>query len=64
VPQQLLDGSDIVAVLEEMRRERVTEGMGTRALGRPRLTDSPLHGPLQDRLVQVMASALAGNPSR
>ena len=62
MPQERLDGSDVVAVLEQVRRERVAQGVGAGALGQRGLTDRELEGPLQDRLVQVVAPQLAGQP--
>lgn len=59
--EELLDGSDIVAVLEQVGGERMAE----RVAGRPLRDAGPLdgvpHGPLEDGLVKVMAPTLAGN---
>src|SRR5213593_504173 len=41
-----------------MRRERVAQGMRARSLGQTDLPDGALYGPLQHRLVQVMAAQL------
>ena len=51
MPQQLLDGPDVVAVLKQVRRERVPLGVWAGALGHPGLPNRVLDGPLQDRLV-------------
>ena len=47
VSQQLLHGPDVVTILQEMRRERVTQRVRARWLGQPGLPDSALDGPLQ-----------------
>ena len=62
MPEQLLDGSDIMAVLQEMSREGVPEGMGATTLGDTRLPDRILHNAVEHGLVQVVASALARDP--
>jgi hypothetical protein len=62
VPEQLLNGTDVVAVLEQMRRERVPQRMGSGALGEPRPAGGVLHRALQDGLVEVVAAALARYP--
>ena len=62
MPEEFLDGSDVMAVFQEMGRERVPEGVGAAALGNARLPDRIFHGALEDRLVQVVAPALAREP--
>ena len=42
---------DIVAVLEQVRRERVPQGVGARALGESDVSDRGLDCALQNRLV-------------
>ena len=59
VPQQLRDRPDVVAVLEQVRRERVSQGAGARALGEPGVSDRGLDGALEDRLVEVMPTVSA-----
>jgi hypothetical protein len=58
VPEQFLHGPDVVAVLEEVRGEGVTQGVGTAALGDGGLPHRSLHCALQDRLVEVVATDL------
>jgi hypothetical protein len=55
VTEQLLNCSDIVPVLEEMRGERVPESMAARGFVDTRLADRFAHGALEHRLVGVVA---------
>src|SRR4030095_5069421 len=61
VTQQLLDGTNVVAFLQEVRGKRVPEGMARGGLGNPRAPDRVLDRPLEDRLVQVVAATLTGH---
>src|SRR2546422_9083359 len=51
-----------MAVLEQVRRERVAQGVGAGALGQRGVTDPELEGPLQDRLVQSGDDAARRSP--
>ena len=62
VPKKLLDGADVVAILQQVCRKRVSQRVGTAALSDARLADGVLDGALQDRFVQVVATALARQP--
>jgi hypothetical protein len=55
VTEQLLDGADIVAVLEQMRSERVAEGMTACTFHDFREPDGFRDGTLHDRLVDMMS---------
>jgi len=56
VAQQLLHGSDIVAILEQVRGKRMPEGMTTGRLRDSSLKSSGLDSPLQDRLMQMVSA--------
>ena len=56
VPQQLLNRPNVVAVLEQMCGERVSQRVATRRLRYPNPQDSLTHAPLQHRLVQMMTA--------
>jgi hypothetical protein len=43
VPEQLLHGPDVVAVLEQVRREGVSEGVAGRGLGETRQADERMY---------------------
>ncbi len=58
--EQLLDRSDVVACLEQVRRERVPERVTSYVFHHPGPVYRFLHGSLQDRLVDVMPALLAG----
>jgi len=60
VTEQLLDGSDVVAVLQQVGRERVAESVARSALRDGRPLESLPHGALEDGFVQVVAPVLAG----
>jgi hypothetical protein len=59
VAQQLLNGADITAVLEEVRREGVAKRVAGGALGDPGGEDRTAHRLLHDRLVKMVPAALA-----
>src|SRR5262249_5108881 len=61
VAQQLLDGADVVAVLQQMGGERVPEGVARGGLGDPGAADRVLYRPLKDRFVEVEPTTLAGD---
>jgi hypothetical protein len=56
--QELLHRADIVAILEEVRRERVPKGMTRGPLAESGLSDGLMHGALQHGFVQVMPPSL------
>ena len=60
VAEQLLDRSDVMACLEKVCSEGVPQGVAGGVFGYARHANRRGEGVLQDRLVQVMASALAG----
>lgn len=55
VAQQLLDRADVVPVFQQMRGERMTQGVGRRVFGDARVPGGPRDGLLNDTFVQVMA---------
>src|SRR5215510_4511795 len=59
VPEQFLNRADVMAVFQQVRGERVTEGVAARRFGDPRATDRVLDRALQNGLVQVVPSALS-----
>ena len=61
VSQQDLDGSDVRAVLQEVGRERVSEGVGGDAFRDLCLGGGPAHGALDAGLVEVMTAADAAS---
>jgi hypothetical protein len=61
VAQQLLDGADVVAVLQEVGGERVPEGVARGGLGDSGAADRILPRPLKDGFVEVVTATLAGD---
>ena len=59
VPEQFLHGADIVAVLEQVGRERMAEGVARCRLRDARAADGIPDGTLHDGLVQVVPAPLA-----
>ena len=57
--EQLLDGSDVPVVLEQMGGEGVAQRVTGRVLGDTRVAHGVLDRSPHDRLVQVMSAALA-----
>ncbi len=51
VPEQVLGGSNIVAILQEMGGERMAEDVGRGTFGKPRPVHRPFHRPLDDGLI-------------
>jgi hypothetical protein len=47
VPQEFLDGPDVVAVLEQVGREGVAQGVRAHTLGKLRIAGGGLHRALQ-----------------
>jgi hypothetical protein len=62
VPQEFLDGPNVIPVLEEMRGKGVAERVAGRRLGHPSPEDGLPYRPLDDRFVQVVPAPLAGVP--
>ena len=58
VTEQLLDGANVAAALEQVGGERVAEGVAGRALGDSGSEHGPPDGLLEHGLVQVVAAAL------
>jgi hypothetical protein len=54
VAQWFLHRPDLVALLEQRRRNAVPNGMTTEACGEPHRTTGPAHGPLQPTCMDVM----------
>ena len=61
VAKKLLDGADVVALLQQVGGKRVTEGMARRRLGDPGGTDGILHRSLKHGFVKVVPASLAGD---
>ncbi len=59
--QELLDGADIVAVFQEVRRKRMPKGVAGRPLGEPCPHHRFSHGFLKQRLVCMMTSLFSGS---
>ena len=57
--QQLLHRSDVVAVLQQVPRKRMPEGMTTGRLRDSSLESSHLNRPLQDSFVQMVPAFLS-----
>ena len=62
VSEQFLHGAYVVAALEQMRRETVTQRAAARRLGDAGLADRRLYRALNDLLVQMMAYQRAREP--
>jgi len=60
--EQFLHGADVVAVLEQMGGERMSQRVRSGALGDPDPARGVLDRSLQDRLVQVMPAEMASQP--
>src|SRR5206468_7829144 len=60
VTEELLDGPDVVVILEQVGREGVSESVARGELGNARGTDGVLHGALANGFVEMMAATLAG----
>lgn len=58
MPEQLLDGPDVVPIFEEVRRERVAERVGRDMLRDHNKLRSPAHGLLDDGPVQVVTCSI------
>ncbi len=56
VAEEFLDGSDVLAGLEQVGREGVPERVARRGYGDPGSAHGLLHRPLEDRFVQVVAT--------
>jgi hypothetical protein len=62
VAEKLLDGPDVVVVLQQVGGEGVAEGVARGGLGETGGADRVLHGALEDRFVEMVAATLAGEP--
>jgi len=60
VAQELLDRADVVTALQQVRRERMAQGVGARHFGDPSSANRRAHGALDDSFVQMVTAALAG----
>jgi hypothetical protein len=60
MPQEFLHGTDVMVVLQEVGRERMTQGMRTGPLRNAGLRHRVLDLALEDGLVQVMTPSLPG----
>jgi len=61
VAKQFLDGSVVIAIIEQMRGKRVAEGVTGGVLDNARLAYGILDNALNSGLVDVMASLFAGS---
>jgi len=61
VPEQFLNRTDVMAVFQQVRGERVTEGVAARRFGDPRAPDRVLDRALQHGFVEVVPSPLSGD---
>ena len=62
VAKELLDRPDVVAIFQQMGGERVAKRVTAYRFGDTRAQGRRLHRALKNRLVKVMAAALAGQP--
>ena len=60
VTEELLDGPDVVVILEQVGGKGVSEGVARGKLGNARGPDGVLHGALENGFVEMVAAALAG----
>ena len=60
VTEELLDGPDVVVVLEQVGGKGVSEGVARGELGNARGTDGVLHRALENGFVEMVAAALPG----
>ena len=60
VPEELLDGAYVIAVLDEMRCEVMSEAMAAGRFGNPRGTAGVSDSPLYHGFVKVVATAFGG----
>ena len=59
VPEELLNGTNIISILQQMRSETVPKGMTARHLGQPGGSDRVADGILQVALGNVVAAFFA-----
>jgi hypothetical protein len=62
VAEQLLNGSNVIAVLEQVGRKRMTEGVAADSLRDPGEPDGCGHGALNDGLVQMVPRRRTKSP--
>ena len=60
--EQFLDGPDVVALLQQVCGEGVTEGMAGGRLGNAGRANRVLYSPLEHRFVEMVAAPLASKP--
>jgi hypothetical protein len=60
VAQEFLDGSNIIAALEQVRGKRMAEGVASDMLDNTGPAHSLLHGPLENGFMHMMAALLTG----
>ena len=57
-----LNSADVIPIFEKMGREGMSERVRRHALGDPRPSDRPLHGSLDECVIDVMPGLFAGPP--
>jgi len=62
MPKQLLHRPNIIAILEQVSRERMAEGVTTGRLAHPRLAGSLFDGLLYDGFVEMVLVPFAVDP--
>ncbi len=62
MPEQFLNRPNIIAILKQVSRERMAEGVTTGRLAHPRPAGGFFDGLLYDRLVQMVLVPFAGDP--
>jgi hypothetical protein len=62
VPEELLNGADVVAVFQQVGGEGVAEGVRAGALGDAGMPDRVSDRSLKDGLMEVVTAVLAGRP--
>jgi hypothetical protein len=60
VSEELLNRANIIAIFQQVRRERVPQGVAVGRLGQPYCSGRPFDGALQHRFVQMMPPVLTG----
>ena len=62
MPKEFLDRPNIIAVLKQMGRKRMPEGVATGRFGDPGFPNGFFDRPLQDGFVEMMPFLLTGLP--
>jgi hypothetical protein len=60
MPEQFLNGADIVAIFQEMSGERMAQRVAAGRLGRHHVSRGLFNSSLSHRFMQMMSPALAG----